>query len=69
MNHAIVSEVLYLCYWHSQESSPSVQDSLRTTLSDRNMAYMSECTCILLSMCVVLHCLIEAYLLFHENYV
>ena len=22
MNHAIVSEVLYLCYWHSQESSP-----------------------------------------------
>ena len=27
MNHAIVSEISYLCYWHPQESSPSVQDS------------------------------------------
>ena len=54
MNHAIVSEVLYLCYWHSQESSPSVQDSFRTTLPDVNIAYMSVCMCILPSVCVLL---------------
>ena len=47
MNHAMVSEVLYLCYWHSQESSPSVQDSLKIILPDGNMAYMSVYTCIL----------------------
>ena len=54
MNHAIVSEVLYLCYWHSQESSPSVQDSFRTTLPHRSMAYMSVYMCILPSVCVLL---------------
>ena len=52
MNHAIVSEVLYLCYWHSQESSPSVQDSFRTTLPHGNMAYMSVYMCILPSVTV-----------------
>ena len=54
MNHAIVSEVLYLCYWHSQESSPSVQDSFRTTLPHGNMAYMSVYMCILPSVYVLL---------------
>ena len=54
MNHAIVSEVLYLCYWHSQESSPSVQDSFRTTLPHGNMAYMSVYMCSLPCVCGLL---------------
>ena len=51
MNHAIVLEVLYLCYWHSQESSLPVQDSLRTT-SGTWPTCMSVYTCILPSVCV-----------------
>ena len=54
MNHAIVSEVLYLCYWHSQESSLPVQDSLRTT-SGTWPTCMSVYTCILPSVCVLLY--------------
>ena len=37
---------------HPQESSPSVQDSFRTTLPHRNMAYMSVYMCILPSVTV-----------------
>ncbi len=59
MNHAIVSEVLYLCYRHSQESSPSVQDGFRTTLHGLHVyvyVYFAICVCPVIC-CCFLHAL------------
>ena len=50
MNHAMVSEVLYLCYWHSQESSPPCTRQPQDYI--RNMACMHVCIYVYFANCV-----------------